>query len=128
MDFSLPAGGSHAPAAVTVDEAPLAASDFALDLPLESAPAAAAAAPAAADFDLSGIDLDLGGAGQETAAPKNEEELSALHMEMDTKLDLAVAYQEIGDKEGARELLDEVIRGGSDDQVSRAGAMRAQLG
>jgi len=47
---------------------------------------------------------------------------------MDTKLDLAIAYQEIGDKEGARELLDEVIRGGSDDQVARANEMLAQLG
>ncbi|MFS2134632.1 FimV/HubP family polar landmark protein [Duganella sp. Dugasp56] len=49
-------------------------------------------------------------------------------MEMDTKLDLAIAYQEIGDKEGARELLDEVLRGGSDDQIAKANAMRAQLG
>lgn len=129
MDFSLPGAAETAetaePAApaVAAEEAPLSADDFALDLPAEPA---VAAAPA--DFDLSGIDLDLGGAGQETAAPKDEEEMSALHMEMDTKLDLAVAYQEIGDKEGARELLDEVIRGGSDDQVSRASSMRAQLG
>lgn len=125
MDFSLPGGETAAPAPVA-EEAPLSAEDFALDRPSEPEAATAAAAPA--DFDLSGIDLDLGGAGQETAAPKNEEEMSALHMEMDTKLDLAVAYQEIGDKEGARELLDEVIRGGSDDQVSRASSMRAQLG
>ena len=118
MDFSLPGSAAPAPAAAPVEQAPLSAADFALDLP----------EPAPADFDLSGIDLDLGGAAQEAAAPKNEEEMSALHMEMDTKLDLAVAYQEIGDKEGARELLDEVIRGGSDDQVSRASAMRAQLG
>ncbi|WP_028104916.1 FimV/HubP family polar landmark protein [Pseudoduganella violaceinigra] len=124
MDFSLPSGGAAAPAVAHVEAAPLSAADFSLDLPSE--PVAAAAAPA--DFDLSGINLDLGGAGQATAAPKNEDEMSALHMEMDTKLDLAVAYQEIGDKEGARELLDEVIRGGSDDQVSRASAMRAQLG
>ena len=54
--------------------------------------------------------------------------MSAHHMEMDTKLDLAIAYQEIGDKEGARELLDEVLRGGSDDQIAKANAMKAQLG
>ncbi len=53
--------------------------------------------------------------------------LSAAHMEMETKLDLAIAYQEIGDKEGARELLEEVIRGGSDEQVGRANALRAAL-
>jgi pilus assembly protein FimV len=48
-------------------------------------------------------------------------------MEMETKLDLAIAYQEIGDKEGARELLDEVIKGGNSEQVGKASAMRAQL-
>lgn len=128
MDFSLPSGG-EAPAPVHAEEAaPLSAADFALDLPGMEAPAPAAAPVAApADFDLSSINLDLGGANA-PAAPKGEEEMSALHMEMDTKLDLAVAYQEIGDKEGARELLDEVIRGGSDDQVARANSMRALLG
>ncbi|UUZ57336.1 hypothetical protein LP419_30520 [Massilia sp. H-1] len=59
--------------------------------------------------------MDLG--GEQTAA----------HMEMETKLDLAIAYQEIGDKEGARELLDEVIKGGSNEQVGKANAMRAKL-
>ena len=48
-------------------------------------------------------------------------------MEMETKLDLALAYQEIGDKEGARELLDEVIKGGTGEQIGRANAMRAAL-
>ena len=64
-------------------------------------------------------------AGQGEPAPAA---LSPLQMEMDTKLDLAVAYQEIGDKEGARELLDEVLRGGTDEQVARANQMLAQLG
>ena len=84
-----------------------------LDLPGTSA------APKAPAFDISGIDLDLpevGGA-----------DLSAAHMEMETKLDLAIAYQEIGDKDGARELLDEVIKGGSSEQVGKANEMRAKL-
>lgn len=118
MDFTLP--GSPAPA-VPADETPLSASDF--SAPEQDSEVATAVAPA--EFDLSGIDLDL---GTETAHAPAETEMSALHMEMDTKLDLAIAYQEIGDKEGARELLDEVIRGGSDDQVARASTMRAQLG
>jgi pilus assembly protein FimV len=85
-------------------------------------------------FDLGGFDLDLPGENAQTlpafetvtadAAPA---EMSAAHMEMETKLDLAIAYQEIGDKEGARELLEEVIKGGNSDQVSKANAMRAQL-
>ena len=127
MDFSLPPATGEAPAAA--GDTAISVGDF--SLPDDSAaPQAAAAAPAAADFDLSGIDLDLGDTGQPAGAPAvhSEDEMSALHMEMDTKLDLAVAYQEIGDKEGARELLEEVIRGGSDDQVARASAMRTQLG
>ncbi len=53
--------------------------------------------------------------------------MSPEHMEMETKLDLAIAYQEIGDKEGARELLDEVIKGGNPEQVGKASAMRELL-
>jgi pilus assembly protein FimV len=113
--------------------------DTSLDLPAETI--TAAPPPAAQEFDLSGIDLDLDnpGGGAATAAatateapaaaaPASNEPLSAHHMEMDTKLDLAIAYQEIGDKEGARELLDEVLRGGNPDQAARAQTMKAQLG
>jgi pilus assembly protein FimV len=85
-------------------------------------------------FDLGGFDLDLPGEGnalpdlETVAAPADAPlELTAAHMEMETKLDLAIAYQEIGDKEGARELLEEVIKGGNGEQVSKANAMRAQL-
>ena len=86
------------------------------------APAPEAVAAAVPEFDLSGIDLDLG------AADGADDAMSALQMEMDTKLDLAVAYQEIGDKEGARELIDEVIKGGSAGQMAKAHAIRVQLG
>ena len=48
--------------------------------------------------------------------------------EMATKLDLAVAYQEIGDKEGARELLDEVIKGGIPEYAEKAKGLLAKLG
>ncbi|MFA9275283.1 MAG: FimV/HubP family polar landmark protein [Candidatus Aquirickettsiella gammari] len=56
------------------------------------------------------------------------EDVSPYNAEMATKLDLAVAYREIGDKEGARELLDEVIKGGSNEQVDKARKMLEQLG
>jgi len=87
--------------------------DFDLDLPAS----ATADAPPPAVFDTDPVD-------DTAAAPAP---LSPEHMEMETKLDLAVAYQEIGDKEGARELLDEVIKGGSTEQVGRASAMRELL-
>ncbi len=81
--------------------------------------------PPAQEFDLSGIDLDLNDG--KTASVGVDDPLSAIHMEMDTKLDLAIAYQEIGDKEGARELIDEVIKGGSEEQVAKANTMKALL-
>jgi pilus assembly protein FimV len=86
--------------------APHAADDFGIDFPFDD-PATAAADSAA---DTSGNSI-----------------MSSALMEMETKLDLALAYQEIGDKEGARELLDEVIKGGNSEQVTKANAMRAQL-
>jgi pilus assembly protein FimV len=93
--------------------------------------------PAKADvpqFDMSSIDLDLppvdtADTGDHFANTMVMEtgDASAVHMEMETKLDLAIAYQEIGDKEGARELLDEVIKGGTSEQVGKANVMRAKL-
>jgi pilus assembly protein FimV len=152
MDFSfdLPAEPSAAePAAATPaqpeDKADAASAPFDFDIAdfnrsdapaVAEAPAAPAPPPAspaeqgAPEFDLSGIDFDLGSQAEtvEATDTARAEPMSALHMEMDTKLDLAIAYQEIGDKEGARELLDEVLRGGSDEQVAKANAMKEQLG
>jgi pilus assembly protein FimV len=45
-----------------------------------------------------------------------------------TKLDLAKAYQEMGDVEGAREILQEVLHEGDDDQKSEAQSLLARLG
>jgi pilus assembly protein FimV len=85
-----------------------------------------------ADIDLELPDFERAEPAAAPALPEVGEALepaamSPEHMEMETKLDLAIAYQEIGDKEGARELLDEVIKGGSSEQVSKASAMRSLL-
>ncbi|MDP2030061.1 MAG: FimV/HubP family polar landmark protein [Thiobacillus sp.] len=69
-------------------------------------------------FDFSGLDLDLGDAGG------NELELD----EVGTKLDLARAYVEMGDKEGAREILSEVLAEGSDKQKADAKGLMSSLG
>lgn len=112
------------------------------DLPLQStAPAPQAAAqpeptPQAMDFDLSDITLELhpNDVQQHAAAqPDLDTAVMDTHeysnsAEMATKLDLAVAYQEIGDKEGARELLDEVVRGGTPEQAEEARAILVKLG
>jgi len=45
-----------------------------------------------------------------------------------TKLDLAKAYQEMGDVEGAREILQEVLHEGDEEQKAEAHALLAKLG
>jgi len=45
-----------------------------------------------------------------------------------TKLDLAKAYQEMGDAEGAREILQEVLHEGDDEQKKEAQAILGKLG
>ena len=143
-DLDLPGLSPAAPADPLTDldamkfELPAAPADDPFALP--DLPGAAPASHGAPEFDMSSIDLDLPPAAPATSAedalPQLEEmalatsdpaELSAAHMEMETKLDLAIAYQEIGDKEGARELLDEVIKGGSGEQVNKANEMRSKL-
>jgi pilus assembly protein FimV len=69
-------------------------------------------------FDFSGLDLDLGDAGG------NDLELD----EVGTKLDLARAYVEMGDKEGAREILNEVLAEGGEKQKADAKGMLNSLG
>lgn len=45
-----------------------------------------------------------------------------------TKLDLAKAYVDMGDAEGARSILDEVLAEGNDEQKKQAAELAAQLG
>ncbi len=105
----------------------LALDDLDIDLPaLESLTRTIVPAPAPAggevpEIDLSAIGLDL------EPAPAMSGEEGERWQEMATKLDLASAYEEIGDKEGARELLDEVTRGGDADQQKKARAMLARI-
>jgi pilus assembly protein FimV len=139
MDFGLP---EDKPAAAAPVDDPFALPELPVATP--AAPHASAYGEHGAiepdrldtHFDLPGFDLDLPADGGQplpevhegaTALAPAPAELTAQQMEMETKLDLASAYQEIGDKEGARELLEEVIRGGNAEQAGRANAMRAAL-
>ncbi|MBN8440847.1 MAG: hypothetical protein J0M28_03955 [Thauera sp.] len=105
------------------------------DFDLEPHPVEAGVAPS---LDLTSIDLNLDGLG---AAPEEVPEVSASgtgagpqgplaanHEEIETKIELARAYEEMGDKEGALELLDEVVREGSAQQQAVAREIVARLG
>ena len=77
--------------------------------------------PAIPEIDLSGISLDLGtestttGGATATGSGKDDH-----WYDVQTKFDLAKAYQEMGDKEGAREILQEVMAEGDSEQKAAA--------
>ncbi|MFL6624373.1 MAG: FimV/HubP family polar landmark protein [Sulfurifustis sp.] len=89
----------------------------------------AAAAPAAADDEVK-FEVDSA-----VAAPANEADAGSsggngadTHWdETATKLDLAKAYIDMGDSEGARSILDEVLAEGNDQQKKQAAELAAQI-
>jgi pilus assembly protein FimV len=132
MDFDLGETGEAPKTEAQPEAEPNAEEDFpSLDASLPPTPSAPQQeVPDPADFDLSGISLDLDTANADPAALDDVPVLGASApnaAEMATKLDLASAYQEIGDREGARELLEEVIKGGTADQSEKAKAMLEKL-
>ncbi|MCK9379592.1 MAG: pilus assembly protein [Sulfuritalea sp.] len=151
IDFDMPAKETSAPAPgldfppsekkpAAAPEAPAVAADsggidfdFDLGTPEAAAPAplpemsietpAPAAAPA--PLDLAGISLELetpsaAGTAPAAAGPDNPE--------VATKLELATAYEEMGDKDGARELFQEALAEGSPAQQKVARAKLDSLG
>jgi pilus assembly protein FimV len=72
--------------------------------------------PSSPDFDMSTLDLALD-------LPDEAEATD----EVGTKLDLARAYMEMGDREGAQEILQEVLSEGNETQKSNAQSLLAAL-
>ena len=68
-------------------------------------------------MDLEGINLDLGDAPASTSTAS---QLDPHWQEVATKLDLAKAYHEMGDRDGAKELLGEVMKEGDGAQQQQA--------
>jgi len=129
LDFDLGSPKTETPPPA----APAPASDGGLDFDLKlddlpgakaeaNAPAAEPSAP-----DLSAISLDLG-ASAEPSAPSGAGSSDPKWQEVATKLDLAKAYEEMGDKDGARELLNEVMKDGDAAQKGQAQQLLAKLG
>ena len=70
------------------------------------------------EIDLSDLDLDLDLEGEDIDLD-DEYELD-LEEDIETKLDLARAYIDMGDKEGARGVLQEVSREGNESEIAKA--------
>ncbi|MFM9834504.1 MAG: FimV/HubP family polar landmark protein [Methylophilaceae bacterium] len=77
-------------------------------------------------LDLAGISLDLGDAA-EVAKESTSELASEEPAEVETKLELVAAYIEMDDKEGAKELLEEIIKEGGSSQRKRAEELLTQI-
>ncbi|RPH40877.1 MAG: pilus assembly protein FimV [Burkholderiales bacterium] len=111
-----------------LDPKPSSRSAGSLDLDLPALESLTQTGPHDSGMDLSPISLDL----EPATVAAEEQEAGAggagRWQEMATKLDLASAYEEIGDKEGARELLQEVIKGGDSGQQQKARAMLSKIG
>jgi pilus assembly protein FimV len=84
-----------------------------------------ASSPAAPEIDLSGISLDLGTETAPITSPTGKDDR---WYDVQTKFDLAKAYQEMGDKDGARDILKEVLQEGDAEQKAAAQAVLSSLG
>jgi len=136
-DFTLevPPAGPSPPADIAIDTGAPARDntviDFNIEMPtqdpvtLASTPAAASGADAGLDFKLDGLNLSLEGE-QKTVAKAAEKDGN--WYDVQTKFDLAKAYQEMGDRDGAKEILQEVIKEGDAEQQAQANTLLASLG
>lgn len=147
-DFNLDGSGAAVTGtnvAVDGSKTDIAALDINFDLPSEALttglgngtrseikvdlqrPAATPTSSDILDFDLSGISLNLDGTttGLETspAGPMKNDHW----FDVQTKFDLAKAYQEMGDKDSAREILKEVIAEGDAQQQAEAKSLLEAL-
>ncbi|MCC6853928.1 MAG: hypothetical protein IT502_16625 [Rubrivivax sp.] len=140
LDLDLAGGDTLPPPAAEATQAltpsPL---EFELDAPTIPAarPAAPAPEPAGLDFDLGDLDADL---AKSAAAPASDfgalgagVDLGPSTLPPDTdplerKLELAEEFRQIGDLEGARDLLEEVIAKASGVLRSKAESMLESLG
>ncbi len=118
-------------------EAPAAGADNSIDfnfeLPAIDAPAPAAAAPATPaadaglDFKIDIPDLNINLDEPSTASAPAETKDGHWY-DVQQKFDLAKAYQEMGDNDGAREILQEVIKEGDAGQKDQAQKLLGSLG
>jgi pilus assembly protein FimV len=124
LDSTQPLQGETAAAA-----APAPADDFSLpDLPDMGSTPAPATGAGAMDFSLGDMSLDLPGAGGKTAEPAldfgqataDEGGVIDASDPLARKLELAEEFRQIGDMEGARDLLEEVVAKASGPLKSRA--------
>ena len=125
VDFNLDTTGSSEATRAGAEPSADSGLDFDISLDLGGEEKKPEPDKTAAPMDLSSISLDLGIAGEPSGSPAGTD---PKWQEVATKLDLAKAYEEMGDKDGARELLNEVLKDGDSVQKGQAQQLLAKLG
>ncbi|VAW92352.1 hypothetical protein MNBD_GAMMA21-1248 [hydrothermal vent metagenome] len=120
LDFNLDLGGDDDPTATDIQ------------LDISATAPAGAGTTSSLDFDLNTEDeSDVSSAGMDMnldASDAIDLDMPTGADEVGTKLDLARAYIDMGDPDGARSILDEVIDEGDDGQKQEAEQLMAQIG
>jgi len=130
VDFDLDAmmgpGQTRAPERAATKASPMPTLDIDLGGRTSEQPVLAeAGAPAAGGVDLSAISFDLDELKPAAASARGGD---SKWQKVAVKLDMADAYKEIGDADGARELLKEALEEGDAAQQAQARQMLASLG
>jgi pilus assembly protein FimV len=133
MDFDVSGAGAVTPAPATTATGTGSVIQldptFKLDLGAEPTAGAGPASPAAPDIKLDDISLSLDDVPTaDAAAPAAGGTKDDHWYDVQTKFDLAKAYQEMGDKDGAREILQEVMKEGDAAQQAEAKQLLDSLG
>ena len=121
LELELDVDDNAAPPPPPVDDLDLGDLDLD-DFDLDDEPEAAVAADANAAFS------DDGESSLEAAINEDDLDFLSEDDEVATKLDLARAYMDMGDMDGARDILQEVMEQGSDEQKAEAQSLLDQAG
>jgi pilus assembly protein FimV len=111
---------------------PPASDDTSIDFPSVSETESVSSIPESSpipppESGLEDIDLNVDGTSPTTSVDTQPAEKSAQWHEIATKLDLARAYQEMGDNDGAKEILQEVVQEGDAEQQESARVILGNL-
>lgn len=134
-DFNLEASAPGTETDIALEASPAdqtSVMDFNIELPSADTPTrtakpAAPAADAGLDFKIDVGDLNISLDEPLTAAAPAADKDSHWY-DVQQKFDLAKAYQEMGDNDGAREILQEVIKEGDAEQKDQAQKLLGSLG
>ncbi|MEQ1837493.1 MAG: FimV/HubP family polar landmark protein [Candidatus Nitrotoga sp.] len=101
--------------------------EFTLDFPTPEPPKQVESAPLNTDLSSISLNMDMPFTAVPASAPIGEEAKGSGWHDVATKIDLAKAYREMGDGLSAKEILEEVLREGDEQQRAEASSLLQQV-